>query len=481
MKKFVCFLFVLLVGLCTFCFCRFFNDTLIANSYTFKEKTNLPSLKALNRFSAGLKLKTVSNSFYNKTDFTEFKNFITYIQKVYPEIFKKCEFILVNKYNIVLKFKGKDSSKKPNILLGHYDVVDADNTNNWKYPPFSGYLDNDYIYSRGTIDDKASVFAIFEALNDLIINNFQPESDLYIAFSHAEETGSEEGAPSIVSYFKGQNIHFATALDEGGRIINKKSDYYAFIGTSQKGRLLTKVTVYGKGAHASVLSQNTAVSKLGKLITAFSKNNNKIILSDETKAYYKTTYTSYSRLTQFLISNMDILKPLFIWKISKTPEDLARISSTHAITVIEAATVPNAVSGEAFMLIDSRIIPEETVDDIKTYINKKIKKTLPKEKVKIEYLDVVDPTLAVTTTSDDFKKLSDTINKLYPNIKISPYMVLGVTDASEYKDITDAAFCFLPCVLTVEEAALMHNDNEKISVKNFGRMISFYKEYILTK
>ena len=481
MKKFVVCLIVLLAALCVFCFYRFVKDIFAANNYTFNEKTNLPSTEALNRFSDGLKLKTVSNSFYHKTDFQEFENFITYIQKAYPEIFKKCEFTRVNKYNIVLKLKGIDSSKKPNVLLGHYDVVDAENSDSWKYPPFSGFFDNEYIYSRGTIDDKASVFAVFEALNDLLINNFQPESDLYLAFSHAEETGSAEGAPSIVSYFKEQNIRFASALDEGGRIVNKKSDYYAFIGTSQKGRLLTKITVFGKGAHASVPSQNSAVSKLAKLITAFAKNNNKIILSDETKAYYKMTYTGYSRLTQFLISNMDIFKPLFIWKISKTPDDLARISSTHSVTVVEASTVPNAVSSEAFLLIDSRIIPEETVEDVKNFINKKISEVLPKEQIKIEYLDIVNPTSSARIDSDEFKKLAKTINQVFPDIKISPYMVLGVTDASEYKEITDYAFCFLPCVLTVEEAAQMHNDNEKISVKNFGRMISFYKEYIQSK
>jgi len=481
MKKFILCLVVLLTVFTAFCFYRFFKDEAAVKSCVFKEKTDLPSQEALARFSDGLKFKTVSNSFYNETDFQEFENFITYIQKAYPEIFEKCEFVRVNKYGIVLKLKGKDSSKKPNVLLGHYDVVAADNTSDWIHPPFSGFYDNEYIYSRGTVDDKASVFAMFEALNDLLKQGFQPKADLYLSLSHAEETGSEESAPSIVAYFKSQNISFDTALDEGGRIVNKNSDYYAFVGTSQKGRLLTKITVFGKGAHASMPPKNSAVAKLAKLITAFEKADNKIIFSDETKHYYKTTYSSYGRLTRFLISNMDIFEPLFIKKISKNPDDLARLSTTYAVSIIEAATVPNAVSSEASMMLDARILPEESVDDVKNYINNVISKVLPNEKVKQEYLDVVVPTPSAGIISEEYKNLSKVIDKSFPDVKVSPYLVLGVTDASEYKDIVDAAFCFLPCVLTVDEAALMHNDNERISVKNFGRMISFYKEYILTK
>ena len=59
----------------------------------------------------------------------------------------------------------------------------------------SGYFDNEYIYSRGTIDDKGSVFAILESLNDLIKDGFQPEADLYIAFSHTEGRNHKNPPP----------------------------------------------------------------------------------------------------------------------------------------------------------------------------------------------------------------------------------------------------------------------------------------------
>jgi carboxypeptidase PM20D1 len=178
---------------------------------------------------------------------------------------------------------------------------------------------------------------------------------------------------------------------------------------------------------------------------------------------------------------MDILKPVFIWKISKNPEDNARISSTYAITVIEASNVQNAVSSDASFLIDARILPNETVCDIKNYINKIVAKTLPDENVKIEYLSKMEPSVSKNQNKDEYEKLSKIIKKIYPDIKVSPYLTLGATDAREYNEISDNTFRFLPCILKPEEAALMHSDNEKISIKNWQRMITFYKEYILSK
>ena len=57
-------------------------------------------------------------------------------------------------------------------------------------------------------------------------------------------------------------------------------------------------------------------------------------------------------------------------------------------------------------------------------------------------------------------------------------MVLGATDAREYSKISDNTYRFLPIILSDEEAALMHADNEKISIENWGRMIDFYTNFI---
>lgn len=443
----------------------------------------LPKLHqaALDRYSGGLKIKTISKANYEETNFEEFEKFISYLKETYPLIFNKTEFTRVNKYALVFKINGKNKELKPNILTAHYDVVDGGKEENWIYPPFSGYYNDEYIYSRGTLDDKSSFFAILEATNELLKENFIPEADFYLAFSHTEETGSPEGAKKIIEYFKEKNIHFSTALDEGGRVVNKNNNYYAFVGTAEKGRLLTKITVKGKGKHASTPDKNLATTKLAKLILAFNSNNYKPELSQDIYEYYLKTFNSYNVKTKYLLANKNLLKENLINELSKSAEDNARINTTFAISIIEASKTANVISNEASLIIDSRILPTHKIEDVKKYIENLTKKTLPNEEIKIEYLSELTPCKATRTDTQDYRLLKKNIHSIFPNITIAPYLVLGATDAREYAEISDNAYRFLPIILTEEEAGLMHADNERISVENWTRMIYFYREFIKSR
>ena len=437
-----------------------------------------PTKEALERYSGGLKIKTISNSKYSETNFAEFDKFILYLQNTYPVLFSKAEFVRINKYNLVFKIKGKNSDLKPNILTAHYDVVGVKDEKGWVQPPFAGYYDDEYILARGTLDDKSSFFAILEATNELLKKNFKPQADLYLAFSHCEETGSPEGAKKIIEYFKGKNIQFSTALDEGGRVINKNGKYFAFVGTAEKGRLLTKVTTIGTGKHASTPDKNSATEKLAKLIVKFNNQNYNSQMSDDIYQYYLSTFDSYDFFTKYLIANKNIFKSVLNKHLSKRPEDNARINSTFAITILEASNTANVISNNASMIMDIRILPIHNPENIKKYIEDTIYKILKKEEVVIEYIDLMEPCKASHIDTNEYKMLTEDIHSIFPNIKIAPYMVLGATDARDYAKISDNTYRFLPIILSDEEASLMHADNEKISVQNWARMIAFYNNFI---
>ncbi len=436
---------------------------------------------ALDRYAGGLRIKTISNANYEKTNFEAFEEFISYLKETYPIIFRNTEFTRINKYALVFKINGKNKNLKPNVLTAHYDVVDGGKEENWIHPPFSGFYNNDYIYSRGTLDDKSSFFAILEATNELLQQGFVPEADFYLAFSHTEETGSPEGAKKIIEYFKEKNIHFSTALDEGGRVVNKNGNYYAFIGTAEKGRLLTKITVKGTGKHASMPDKNLATTKLAKLILAFNNTKYKQEMSKDIYEYYLKTYDSYNLKTKYLLANKKLLMFDLLNELSKNAEDNARINTTFAVSVIEASNTANVISSEASILVDSRILPIHKIEDIKKHIENLVKKTLPNEDVKIEYLSEMPPCKASKTDTEDYKLLKRNINSIFPNITIAPYMVLGATDAREYAEVSDNTYRFLPIILTEEEAGLMHADNERISIENWTRMVHFYKEFIKSR
>ena len=67
---------------------------------------------------------------------------------------------MVANYSLLYTIKGTDSSLKPYLLCAHLDVVPVDHEK-WHFEPFAAHIQNDYIYARGAIDDKASLMVNF--------------------------------------------------------------------------------------------------------------------------------------------------------------------------------------------------------------------------------------------------------------------------------------------------------------------------------
>jgi len=73
-------------------------------------------------------------------------------------------------------------------FLGHTDVVPTGPKEKWTHPPFSGHIDGDILYGRGTADMKASIAAFLESLEVFFATS--PELNYRIAILL---TSNEEG------------------------------------------------------------------------------------------------------------------------------------------------------------------------------------------------------------------------------------------------------------------------------------------------
>ncbi|WAA13112.1 M20/M25/M40 family metallo-hydrolase [Fervidibacillus halotolerans] len=72
--------------------------------------------------------------------------------------------------------------------------------------PFSGKVKDGIIWGGGTLDDKGSVIALFETVQYLLHENFQPARDLYFMFGFDEEIGGEMRAKAIAETLKSRGI-----------------------------------------------------------------------------------------------------------------------------------------------------------------------------------------------------------------------------------------------------------------------------------
>ena len=132
----------------------------------------MDSQKALAHLSQAISIPTISNLDESLTDWTQFEKFHAFLEESYPLVHKNLTKEVVEKASLLYRWKGKDSTLKPFAMLGHIDVVPVpkETENEWKYPPFSGECDDEYIYGRGANDMKNCVVALMEAVENLSKN-----------------------------------------------------------------------------------------------------------------------------------------------------------------------------------------------------------------------------------------------------------------------------------------------------------------------
>src|SRR6266849_6474105 len=155
--------------------------------------------------------------------------------------------------NLVARYRGT-GAKKPIILLGHLDVVEA-KREDWQRDPFRLVEENGYFYARGAADDKAMVSVFVANLIRYRQESYRPERDLLLV-----ATCDEEIVPSafsgIVYLLKNHRnlIDAEFALNEGSiSLLDKNGNYLRMtIQAGEKVFQTYQLEVTNPGGHSSL-------------------------------------------------------------------------------------------------------------------------------------------------------------------------------------------------------------------------------------
>jgi carboxypeptidase PM20D1 len=274
-------------------------------------------------------------------------------------------------------------------------------------------------------------------------------------------------------------------LDEGGAVIEgflpDVDTPAGVIGISEKGYLSLKLTVSVDGGHSSMPPQETAIGILSKAIANL--ENNPMPAHLEVVEFLMSYLGSVLPFTQrMFFANTWLFGGILKKKLAKSNMLNASIRTTTAPTIINAGVKDNVLPGKAEAVVNFRILPG---DDLRTVyemvlerINDERVNVSPLEGETLEGESGWNPTPVADTESPYFLKLSRLIRQAFPEALASPYLVVGATDARRYAPVTENALRFNPVQLSREELATMHGVDERLSIENCGKMVSFYIAYI---
>jgi carboxypeptidase PM20D1 len=435
-------------------------------------------MESVANLSKAITFPTISYELGLPLDTHAFRGFHQFLEESYPFIHSTLKKEVLSELSLLYTWKGRNPDLKPVILMAHMDVVPAEEAENWEYPPFSGTDDGTWIWGRGALDDKGPMIAIFEAVERLLKENYEPERTICLAFGHDEELLGY-GARIIANTLKERGVNAEFILDEGMGIsigiVPMISKPVASIGVSEKGYMSAALTVEMEGGHSSYPQKESSVTVL---TNAMYKINNKPLKADitgPTKEFIRYTGPEMTFLAKAVFANLWLFKGVLLKVFEGGNATNAVIRTTISPTILKAGIKDNVVPTKAEAVVNFRIIPGETSGDVIQHLQR----VVSDDRVKITNIgNGQEPSPISSVHEAGFEIIHKSIKEVFPEVIVNPMLVMGATDSRHYSVVSSNIYRFAPIITYQEDLARIHGLNERISIENYRRAIGFYYQLI---
>lgn len=405
----------------------------------------------------------------------KFLGFHRLLEELFPLLHKNLEKTEIDG-NLLYYWKGK-SDAKPIILMSHQDVVPAEGE--WEHEPYSGDIADGKVWGRGAGDIKCGVMSFMQAVEELLAQGYIPENDVYLASSCTEEWGGD-GAPKIIAELKRRGVRPYMVCDEGGGIVNEPiggvPGNFAMVGVFEKGQGRLRFTAHSEGGHASAPPKNSPIVRLAAFEQHIEKHNPfKQVICKEVRAMFKALAPYGSFPMKLLLGNVWLFGPLMkLVMPAVSPQATAMLQTTAAFTMQSGSDAFNVLPSEASVGVNMRYIPHQGMDES----NAIIAKIAEKYGLETEVVVAEDFCPPVDIEGDGWKFITSVIEKTFPGLPQSPYVMTGGTDSRFYQEICDNCFRFAPVIYGPEQLKGMHGINENIEADCLPGAVDFYKNVI---
>ena len=414
-------------------------------------------------------------SLRNQQDKSVFLQFHKLLRELFPRLFTTCQVEIFDG-SLVLHWKGK-TDKPPLMLMNHQDVVEANGQ--WKYPPFSGMVAEGKLWGRGALDTKAGLWAMLQAAEELICNNWMPDRDIWFVSTCTEETDGSH-ADRISTELHNRGLRFSMVLDEGGMILDKPINgakgTFAMVGLGEKGSANLKFTARSKGGHASTPGTDTPLVRLGKFMAEADRNKLfRVELSPTVCRMYQTLAATMKQPQKTLLGHPELFKAVLKRLIpSVSAEAEAMLRTTIAFTMAQGSEGANVLPQEAWVIGNMRYSHHQGCKDSIDAISR----LAAKYDIETEILDSGFPSPMTDLDSDGYHLTEQAIRATFPSVIPCPYLMMAASDSRFMSRISDCCIRFAPFRISRSQMRSVHGLDENIDLETLTPAVDFYK-YII--
>jgi acetylornithine deacetylase/succinyl-diaminopimelate desuccinylase-like protein len=355
--------------------------------------------------------------------------------------------------NVFCRLPGADPSRGALLVHGHLDVVPADPTE-WSVHPFSGAIQDGYLWGRGAVDMKDMVAMIIAVARRFQRDGVVPPRDLVFAFLADEEAGGAYGAGWLAENRPDLFEGCTEAVGEvGGFSLTVAEDQRVYlIETAEKSIAWMRLNARGKPGHGSFLHDDNAVTKVAEAVARLGNHTFPLTLTDTVRAFLQ----QMSEITGLEFPEDDLEGSLRkLGPLSRIVG--ATIRDTANPTMLKAGYKANVIPSNAEAVVDCRVLPgreESFLREVDELIGPDVSREwitrLPPLETPFDG-PLVDAMAAALRTED-------------PTSRTVPYMLSGGTDAKHFAELGMRCFGFAPLRLPpdLDFASLFHGIDERV-------------------
>ena len=434
----------------------------------------------LDRFSGMIRFATVSNPDPEKMDYEEFYKFHRYLEETFPLIHQHLEKEVVSRASLLYRWKGDGSSNRlPIALIAHQDVVPVGEESQWEHGPFSGDIDDTYIWGRGTLDTKCQISAQMEAVEHLLAEGYTPPCDVYLCYGHNEEVmgAGISGAKEIVKLLESRGVRLGCVIDEGGAVVNGTMfgipQNIATVGLAEKGHADFELSVTDAGGHSSAPGKGTALGKICRAGAAIEANPFPQRLIDVVAGTVAAIGPAMGPQVAAMAADPKTYAGQILAVLDQAPTTAAMTRTTMALTMASGSAQSNILPERATLTVNCRLLPGDTLESVKAHIQ-----SVVGPEITVTLVKGNDPSPESPSDSPEFALLKEVTMEKFPGAIFAPYLMVGGSDSRNYYPICDNVFRFAPFVADDATLPTTHSVNERMLKDGFATAVEFYVEII---
>ena len=429
------------------------------------------------RLGRAIQFRTISTGLDEEPNTEAFAGFRAFLEDQYPAAHAVMSRKIVSGRSLIFHWEGTSGNRDPIAFIAHIDVVPVEpgTEQQWTRPPFAGVVHDGAVWGRGALDNKGQIIAIMEAVERLAQERFLPERDIYLLFGHDEELGGENGAGQIAKMLTANGVQFEWTLDEGSGLVEGVvpgvDPPVALIANAEKGSTTLQLTATGPGGHSSAPGKDTAVSLVSRAIAAIADEPYPMKIDGDIEAFLRAIAPETPIAQRAALANIWLTRPMVKNKLAEDRATAAALHTTTAPTMISGGTKVNVLPQKATALINYRIHPRDSVEEVR----ERAVRLINDDRVLVEVVGAREPSPQSSIDSDGYAAIEDAVDAIFGPVPSAPFLTLQGTDTRHYIELAGDNYRFTPFVYRTDDLTRIHGTDERVKIDDLARAAAWYE------